>query len=625
MLKSLSASLLVGLSLASLAVAADHPRLLFSVKDMDALRMRVKQEPYATMVKTLNADLDKDNWGVGPATAGYDQIMSAHRYAFMYQLTKNDAFAKKARDLLTPYLEGRNWANPRTKGLTLFVNGAYAGLVYDYCYGAPSWDDAYAKTVSAKIKQMGDVVLKSGGAEQNNSPASNWQGLRYSTGGLMMLATDEATDATAVDGAYGRVIRYLNENLGNSSTSRGWNIEGLGYTFYPMGNGVAPFLIALKRHKPEVDFHKDAPALKWTLWTTYASMVTTPTGLWRPDFGDDNPGTNGEGCYGFAFYFAPDEIKPALKFWYDRTIGIKGNRTYDAGRFGTVSSILFYPADLAEKDPMTVPAWREALADTGGVGYTVFRNHYKDNTDIVAQLYAKLRGNKGHGGPDALSFRIVGLDTIWGTGGGRYGPKTNGQDTYWRSQNTLYPVDPDARLTDNANRGKYVGKPVLNADGGGGVVMNIAQNNVGTANHTRRFFADFSQSGANAAFVISDTSDDGKFWQMATLETNKITTDKNSFTITTATGHTLKGTVLYPATTTFNVGTRLRGSDVGPIKNNNFVTCTSPDGDYLIVLTMAEKGKSHPVPTATGTWSDKPDGTVTVGKLKVTVKGDEIK
>ena len=125
-------------------------------------------------------------------------------------------------------------------------------------------------------------------------------------------------------------------------------------------------------------------------------------------------------------------------------------------------------------------------------------------------------------------------------------------------------------------------------------------------------------------YVICDTSDDGKFWQLCTLEPNRIATQANTFAITGPTGGSMKGTVLYPAKPTFATGTRIRGSDAGKFKNNNFVHHQSEDGCHLVVLTVAKKGQPHPPVSATGTWGKTPNGTVVVGRFAVTIKGDEV-
>jgi len=607
---------------ASADLNADHPRLLLSKSDVPALRAKMATEPYASMLANMEAIADNGFDGQpGLTHDDYDyQILSA-RNAFLYMATGDDKYAQASRKAIENLFTFNMWGTPNVKGLALYTAAMYVSMAYDMCYGAPSWDEDFTNSISKALLKQHEVIFDNGGREQNSSPASNWQGLRWSSAGLTLMATDEPVDVTRLKKCNDLVQRYLTANLGDSPNTRGWNIEGLGYTFYPLGGSVLQYVLAVKRKDPTLDL-TNLPGLRNTLWTTYAGLVPTSShGLQRPDFGDDNPNAEGMGCFGFAFAFCPQALIPGLKYWYDRTVGSQGNKTYDDSGFGSISSILFYPTDVAEKDPLSIPEWRDEMIDTAGNGMMLYRNHYKDSSDVVGQIYAKLRGNMGHYGPDALSCRIVEMDTIWAAGGGRYGIKTNGQDAYWRSMNTLYPVDPDTQLSTNANSGHIVGTPVVNPDGSGHCVLSISQNNVGTKNHTRRFLSSFD-TGANAAFIISDSSDDGKFWQLATLASNKITTgDDNTFTITSTAGATMKGTVLYPAKVTFTTGTRDRGSDAMGDSKNNFVHFSSDDGNYLVVLTLQDSGSSAPAVSGSGGYAST---TVQIGTKSFKINGTDI-
>lgn len=613
------------------ASAAEHPRLFFGPQDVPVLRQRITAEPHRSMAARLKADLELDQWGKGPAKESetYDRVTTAFRHAQMFVLTGDDKHARLAREIVEPFIEGKvsavPWASPKLKGLTSDMVGSRVAFCYDLCHGAPSWDQEFSGKVSVKLKEMADMIFKHGGGEQNRDPASNWQGIRYATAGLLYLACDETVNDADLKTCHSRVVRYLTENLGGNE-SMGWNIEGLGYNYFPMGNYVGPFGIAMARRDPESDLRK-LPQVRMTYWTVYAALAKAMGGI-HPDFGDDNPGTNGEGVYGQAFHFAPPELLPGIVWWYERMHGAAGNGTHDNARGGTLWALLFHPGNTVKpQDPMTIPAWRAAMADPKGNGYVLFRNGWQDENDLCAMVYAKLRGAKGHNGPDALSFRILGLDSAWAVGGGRYGPKTNGQDVYWRSQNTLYPVDPDEKLTTNKNAGRFSTAPVIANDGGGSAVMEIPTNNLGVTNHKRLFAADHSKdTGASAAYIVCDSSDNGAFWQFCTIEPNSITTDANSFTVTAANGATLKGTVLHPASgVTFKTGTRPRGSKFLEIDNNRFVHFGNPEGDYLVVMTVVPKGGSHPQVRAKGTWNGpQPDGMVKIGNRIHTINANGI-
>ncbi len=289
---------------------------------------------------------------------------------------------------------------------------------------------------------------------------------------------------------------------------------------------MGPFAIAMARRFPDKDIRKNAAAT-WMLWTCYAATVRSSVGLIRPDFGDDNAGTAGEGTYGQAFDFCPPVIQPGLVYVYDRFWGARGDKSFDAARGGTIYSILYHPGD------------------------------------------------------------------------------------------------PDARIRTSGRTGKIMGTPVIKSDGSGSVVAGISLSNVGVLNHTRRFIADFGgATGADATYVICDTSDNGVFWQMCSLEENTFTTQGNTFMVSARNGATMKGTVLYPAgDLKFATGTRPRGSRF-LTHSNRFIHLQSADGSFLVVLTVVRKDRSHPSVSSGGVWGKSPDGMVKVGERVMAIKGD---
>jgi hypothetical protein len=618
------------LACAAAARAGEHPRLFFGPGELPALRAKIKREPFRGMLEVLRTcAVGRGNRGAARYNPRdtYDQSTAAQRCAFLYAVTGDDRWAKAARRLVAMRVgdSGRidGWANRRIKGLRLYFHGSKVAMAYDWCFGAPSWDKAFCGAVSAKLKEQADVILRSGGGQQNRSPASNWQGGRFAAAGLCYLATDEPYPERDLAHCFGRVQRYLQSNLGASDASRGWNIEGLGYTYYPMGNYVGPFGVAMARRDPARDVRKTCAAARWTLWTVYAACTPAMGGI-RPDFGDDNPGTGFEGTLGLAFWYCDPALHPGLVYWYDRMDGAKGRRCYDWDRGGTIWSILYHPGGrVAEKDPMTIPQWREGFVDLGGNGLFTYRNRYGDGADMVAQVYVKLRGNMGHSGPDALSFRVIGLGTAWAVGGGRYGRG----NVFTQSMNTLYPHSPDRRPRTSGGSGRLAATPLSRGDGGGHLVCSIPVSNVGVRGHKRRFIADYSAAGgAEAVYVICDTSDDGRWWQLCSLEEHRVVARGNAFVVTAPNGNTMRGTVLHPSgNLRLRIGRRLRGTPFNRTnRRNSYVHLQSDDGDYLVVLTCARKGRGHPKVSASGTWSGEPKGTVTVGRFTVAIDGDAI-
>lgn len=603
---------LLVLVLAHSVPAQTHPRLLFDSADVTELRDKITRAPYDTMFALLLADAETGQYrsysGPTPENPGlpadpYGECVNAMRLGFIYLLTGDDYYANRARFYVDRRINDTTthiWAYSGQKGLNLYFNGKSVAMVYDWCYGAPSWDAAFSAEVSAALIAQGNVIADSGGTEQNTNSASNWQGLRGSSAVLCFLASDDPFTSTRYTNMYNKTRNYLRDNLGTDPLSRGWNIEGIGYLGYPYA-AVMPAVIAAQRDNAANDIAGPLPAMDYALWTQYAATVRFLRGdqvwLLHPDFGDDNAtADDANGAYGFAFAFSHPDLIPGLQYWYQRLLTPEPN--WDYTRAGTIFSILYYPEGVTETPPLDIPAWRDGFIDTGGNGYFTYRNQYEDETDMVAQMYLKLRGNKGHSGPDALSFRILGLNTAWAVGGGRYGLKTNGQDVFWRSQNTLYPVDPDSTLSTNGNSGSVVGTPAVTPAGDGHVVSQISRNNVGTTNHKRWFASDYSRdAGVEAVYIIADRSDDGFYWQFNTLDENTISATSDGFLVTGMDGTTLKGTVVYPqGDYTTTIGSRPRGSKFcyGLYGENNNFFHLRGSGDYLVVLTVAKADQTHP-------------------------------
>lgn len=641
----------------SLALAAEaHPRLLFDAADIPALRDKLNREPFASMYAELVAFAEADD----TTNPEYEQSSYAINCGFLYVLTGDDAWAQKARGYVESRLAdtstGHGW-DMNIKGLSLYWHGRAVALAYDFCFDAPSWNTSanagsnptapFVDYVASKLKDQADRIYEDGGTQQNKNKASNWQNNRFASAGLIYLAIEDTLtplEKENIDGSLARVETYLVANMGDSPDSRGYNIEAIGYQMYPWAF-TGPFAIAAERLGYGRLADAAPAAAAYALWNVYSSALRIPH-VWGThfgihlDFGDDNNNHRGEGCYGLAFYFCPEFLHPGLRWWYDRLVGEQGDQTWDRERHGLMYSILFYNDSVAPAEPWTIREWTNAYLETGGNGYFSFRNSYTGGADIMAQLYAKFRGNAGHSGPDALSFRIAGLDAPFAVGGGRYGPDIYAgdtgkkQDAYLRSMNTLYPVDPENELTISGYSGQLLGVPQLFAGGGGSVSLYIDRNNVNTMNHTRRFLADYSPaSGAKAVYVIADTSDDGNWWQLCQVDldpnTQAITTSGNTFTVTNPNGTWMQGTVLYPdGALNFETGSRIRGSTYGyygeAYGENEYVHFQSADGDYLVVLTIGDADTTPPdVMEVAGTGANE-GRLVQVGGLEVTIDGDFI-
>lgn len=567
--------------LTSVAAAADaanpksHPHLLVNREDIPALRERVKQEPFASMLKALKEG-EATYVHKGDLMGRPQPRMQASLYLLTGEKKYTDAAAKHVAEMIN---DKEVWRNPGSKGLSRAAGASTVALVYDMCGDA--WDEDFRKEVSDALLQAAQGMMKSMGAGANNHIANNWQGVRYGASGMAALASDSPNARPVAEAAYKGMINHLKANLGDN----GWNPEGIGYVTYPWTH-IGPFVIAAEKNGLG-DIRKDLPKSELALWITLLGTVNVPNenarGL-RADLSDDHPNYNSGGTAAMAFWLATPQQKPAVRWMYDYLHAQQPNPTWDGAYGSSIYSILWYPSDLPPRNPAEVMGL--TYVDKSH-GVAVFRNRFQDEKDIVAVATATSRRPQGaHAGPDTNTIRIQGLGEFFVTGGGRTG------DT--AGQTNLFPGKPPARMQSGLGTLEEI---TFEKDGGG--TARISGSCMGTKDHRRQFVVDYSgDSGTPAMFLNAEGSANGKLWRLNTPEFNTITTDGNTFTIKgPTTGATLKVTVLEPRTVKFRTGTVERGGGLGhagfPYRgkkygNNQYIEFDC-DGRVAVVMTMQEK------------------------------------
>ena len=538
------------------------------------------------MVKSIERQLADAADGVM-----YDNRVADH--AILYLATGDRTHAAAAETLAVAMVNDKAfWNNRGSKGLTRAAGARRVAIAYDLCYDA--WSPETRTLVSGKLRDIADGMMKSMGAGANTQLANNWQAVRYGGAGLAYLACDEPDGADRAKGAYAQLKRHLVANLGTN----GWNPEGIGYTQYPW-QFTGPFGIAAFRAGLG-DLRKDVKAVSATFWTTYAGTVAIPrvggVGL-RADLSDDHPAWNGDGTAGLAFWYAPEDQQPAIRWMYDYLCGQSGDRSWDSTNAGGLYSLLLYPSALAAKNPADVPAAGLTYTDASH-GVAIFRNRFKDENDIVALVNGHARQPVGcHGGPDTNTFRIMGLGSCWAVGSGRTGDPSG--------QTNLFAAEP---APPRRGQGSGLGKlDAVTFDRSGGGSAATSGSCVGVTNHHRVFGVDYTgRSGAPAVFVIADRSDNGRVWRWNTPEFNEIQQTDTGFTLTSPTGSTLTATILQPARPVFSTGTFERGGGAGhagfPYRGTKYINNKwiefDCDKSVLLVVTLQEKDK--PAPAVTG-------------------------
>ena len=595
---------------AALAQAGQHPRLLVGADDVARIRARVQQEPYASMVKAIERQSQQATDQTGKSVLYDDRAIDL---AALFVLTGDRRHAAAAEKIVLAMVNDKEfWNNPGSKGLTRAGGAMRAALAFDLC--AEAWPEATRTLVSQKLRLAAEGMMKSMGRGANNSIANNWQAVRYGAAGLAFLASDEPGGEAGAKQAYGKLKQHLSANLGDN----GWNPEGIGYTQYPW-QFTGPFGIAAQRAGIG-DLRKEVKKAAATFWTTYAGTVAIPypdgMGI-RADLSDDHPSWSGDATTGLAFWYAPPETAAGLKWMYNYLTGPRGEKSWGSHGAGGLYSVLYYPSDLAEKNPADVPALGLNYTDKSH-GIAIFRNAYRDENDIVALLNAHSRQPSGcHGGADTNTIRLIGLGGCWIVGSGRTG-NTAGQTN-------LFAGSPPSKAPGGLGK-----LEACTFDASGGGVAVASGSCMGTQDHRRAFGVDYSgASGAPAVLVSAETSGNGKVWRLNTPEFNTVKTTANGFAITGPTGSVLTVRVIEPATVTFRTGTFERGGGAGHAgyryRDKKYINNTwiefDCDRNVLVVMTLTPKGAAAPAITGSGTATA---AQIKVGTQAITVKDGAI-
>ncbi|MEI8123395.1 MAG: hypothetical protein WCI20_15300, partial [bacterium] len=116
------------------ATAAEHPRLLVDKTQIQEIRRRCQQEPYASMEKQIKAQLLTDKPAEGKSLMNDNRLPN---YAALYLLTGQKQYATEAEKLVVDIVNDTLfWNNPGSKGLTRAAGALRVALAYDACYDA---------------------------------------------------------------------------------------------------------------------------------------------------------------------------------------------------------------------------------------------------------------------------------------------------------------------------------------------------------------------------------------------------------------------------------------------------------------------------------------------------------
>jgi hypothetical protein len=447
-----------------------------------------------------------------------------------------------------------------------------------------------------------------------------------------------------------KVESYFRKGLGDY----GWNQEGEAYTRHAVRLGM-PFALCWRNvFGRDVSYADHAGMI---LARDAAATVFAPDRARMHSY-NVGGGPLGVDIYARAFGFLPDDLKPAVLWSWNRTLGLASRGKLDSAykivtaEDGLTLAMKFIAVDpaMAERNPGD--ALPKASVDWQKGGF-LFRNRWQDADDCVAQLFANSNAPGGTWqSAEAGDLRLMGLGEEWTVRGQGYGNGASGRPLRDLSvnQNMVDVAEHDLLGSPQAWTTAYAraadGSGIVSLDMDGVYVTTVVQEVVtGTPPRTRTEYrgagtrnlgiravrslaVDYSgASGAPCLLAIADrlTGTQGhNTWQLTTPRDNAVTIDGNTFTITAKSGATLKGTVVTPDNAPITVEDTEQVHEInyqGGHARTKFLTRTirvagtDKDQTFLVVITL-QRGPTPDVAVA--------DGKATVGKQTVSFDGKQI-
>ena len=594
-----------------------HPRGFIGPDELPALRDKIKREPFKAMYdNTLRVAQRQQAQQTDRAYDPYADGDLLGVQAYLYLLTGDQSWADRAWVSAERVLGDSTYFNaPLSRGLTRARLLLKMTLAYDFCY--QGWTEPQRRRVNDRLFDVLFSVNANMGHEANYAIESNWMGVRY---GSVILAS-YVWDHDASRGERSPVLplrwdatKRLQDHLEAVIFANGWNGESMSYHAYGW-TFIGPALLALKKNTKNFNLADFVPETVNTLHGLMTSTVAIEhsTGVrgMQADLSDDDPMFSTDGLLATAFRLYPTEQHAALKWMHDYLIRAESYGGNDDGHL--FYSILYYPDTLEKQNPAEV-GWLTYHDPEQGI--VVTRNRFRDENDVVVTYNARATRIRGHAGPDANTFRIIGAGVPWVIGAGRTGLTAG--------QTNLFPAPAATAEKNDGGLGKLHDYKFF-GEGEGSYAIGSGSC-VGTRNHRRTLYVSFDPaSRAEAVVVVADHSANGRRWRVNTPEFNQLETNANGYTLAAPNGSSMRvqfvqnpgpaqlesGKLPYGGrTVSHNSGIRYRGEAYA---HSRYVDCHC-QGSVTAVITLQSAGKKHPEVV-----SGKSANDLSVADLKITL------
>ncbi|WP_222426969.1 hypothetical protein [Hyella patelloides] len=554
--------------------AREHPRLIFRAAELPTLKEKAQTRHGKKIINNLKQTLQTEVYYDGYVpTGGYH----AAGHCFVSLLEDDPQAAETAWQMVE-----KSMANPGERFLEHSPIVAGVALAYDLCYY--QWDEKRQQQVTEWLA-LQTFKLIEGDSPKNgwNSFAwSNWNARARGAAGLAALAilgepaeyypqTEFFQEPENVEKllkiAERNVTRYFERAIGD----RGLGTEGDHYTTEPWRLTILPFLQAYRNVKG-MDI---APSkTQWFLPHYITRSVPIDNELAIPSYGRHRLSPP-PSLYGIGLPLVSEKFLPGVLWFLERYGPETENRSLGVSEDLPISAIYGlqgYPQNPQIKNPAKL--WDKVLVDRQK-GFYSFRNQWRDETDIVANIYVKqelLRASWAF--PDAGSFRIAGLGHQWAIAG-----KSQARPKH---ENIVVTAQSDHQGA----------KPIYfqsSEDGSGTVTLK-------KENWLRSFAVDYSEASDTPGlfalvdrFEVSENADlQPKIWKMHV--TGEVAIKDDSFTITSPSGATMQGTFISPQGVQLTYVTSAEGNKIQAEGTNDFFVVMTIQQDSPPPITVEGNG-----------------------------------
>ena len=395
--------------------SGEHPRLIFRADDLPGLRRRMETpEGRAIMAMLLKRSPLRH---VAQVSDRHTSWMAAN-WGAIWQLTGQQDAPRSARDCLMDECITKPMP-PDRKDIHHATRLLGVALTYDLCYDA--WDEEFRRLVAEYLAvaagDLADGVYQGFAMDAEAFDPAPWghrSAIRMAGAGCAALAVlgDVGADgrpladaARIASAAEHHVATYLRMGI----TQSGTGLEGPFYKDFALAGGVLQFLQASRAARGR-DLAAANPML-----LAGSILQTRPQGEGALDFGLASISIQASGLWPVGLGSAPQGLLPALKWCFDRDVGLLGKGHFGcAYPYQAAYALANYPFDVQARPPdQALPL----MVDDADQGHLTFRNRWQDADDVLIGLYLNLQSmppvRMNDGDLSAGALNVTGLGGAW--------------------------------------------------------------------------------------------------------------------------------------------------------------------------------------------------------------------